>query len=111
MATEKIRILKIDNEEITTRKGVKRPMRVLHCFVEQEYQDPESGALVDGSFVAKTSIFDEKLEFVKGEEYIVQFRLGEGYGPDAGRMVPRIVSWTPLNKGKPVAKAGAGVTA
>ena len=110
MAIEKVRILKIDHEEITTRKGVKRPMRVLHCFVEQEYQDPESGEVVDGSFVAKTSIFDEKLSVEKGEEYLVQFRLGEGYGPDAGRMVPRIVSWTPANRAKAVAKPGVSPT-
>ncbi|MGQ7936990.1 hypothetical protein [Paraburkholderia sp. D1E] len=112
MATEKIRILKIDHEEITSKKtGQKRAMRVLHCFVEQEYQDPESGEVVDGSFVAKTSIFDEKVKVETGEEYLVQYRLGEGYGTDAGRMVPRIVSWMPANKPRPVAKPGAGAGA
>jgi len=112
MATEKIRVLKIDHEEITSKKtGAKRPMRVLHCFVEQQYQSAETGELVDGSFVAKTTLFDESVQVEKGEEYIVQFRLGEGYGQDAGRMVPRIVAWTPINKGRPVAKAGTGVGA
>lgn len=112
MATEKIRILKIEAQTVTSKKsGITRPMRVLHCWVESEYENPETGDLVDGSFVAKTSIFDEKLDLVTGEEYIVKFRLAEGYGIDAGRMVPRIVSWTSLSKGKPVPKAGVAVPA
>ncbi|MBR7962807.1 hypothetical protein KDW41_20425 [Burkholderia vietnamiensis] len=112
MASEKIRVLKIDNEKITSKKtGQVRAMRVLHCFVESSYEDPESGELIDGSFVAKTTLFDDKVQVVAGEEYLVSYRLGEGYGQDAGRMVPRIVSWMPANKPKPVAKPGAGVAA
>jgi hypothetical protein len=110
MASEKIRVLKIDHEKITTRKGVERPMRVLHCWVESEYEG-ENGELVDGSFVAKTTLFDDKVKVEAGQEYLVKYRLGEGYGQDAGRMVPRIVSWEPANKPRPVAKPGAGVTA
>jgi hypothetical protein len=111
MASEKIRVLKIDNEKITSKKtGQVRDMRVLHCFVESSYEN-ESGELVDGSFVAKTSLFDDKIQIEVGAEYLVQYRLGEGYGQDAGRMVPRIVSWTPANKPKPVPKPGAGVGA
>lgn len=108
MASEKIRVLKIDNEKITSRKtGQTRDMRVLHCFVESRYEDPKTGELVDGSFVAKTSLFDADVSIEVGEEYIVQYRLSEGYGPDAGRLTPRIVSWTPLSKGRPVAKPSA----
>jgi len=110
MASEKIRILKIDTQEITTKKGDKRPMRVLHCFVESQYENPETGELVDGSFVAKNSIFDMKLQVTTGDEYIFEYRLGEGYGIDAGRMVPRIVKWTPLSKNRPVAKAATPAT-
>ncbi|RRW91042.1 hypothetical protein [Pandoraea apista] len=106
MATEKVRVLKIDHEEITTKKGDKRPMRVLHCFVEQSYQDAKTGKIVDGSFVAKTSVFDENVELAAGEEYLVEYRLGEGYGMDAGRMVPRIAAWRSM-KQKPVAKPAA----
>ncbi|APR39380.1 hypothetical protein [Paraburkholderia sp. SOS3] len=109
MATEKVRVLTIKHEEITTKKGDKRAMRVLHCFIEQSYQDPDSGELVDGSFVAKTSLFDEKIQIEAGQEYLVDYRLGEGYGADAGRIVPRIVSWTLANRPKPVGKPGAGV--
>lgn len=111
MATEKIRILKIDTQEITTKKGDKRPLRVLHCWVEQSYENPETGEVVDGSFVAKTSLFDEKVKVEANQEYLVDYRLGEGYGQDAGRMVPRIVSWKLANPPKAVAKPGAGVTA
>ncbi|KVR16161.1 hypothetical protein WK11_25690 [Burkholderia ubonensis] len=108
MASEKIRVLKIDNEKITSKKtGQTRDMRVLHCFVESRYEDPKTGELVDGSFVAKTSLFDADVSIEVGEEYIVQYRLSEGYGPDAGRLTPRIVSWTPLSKGRPVAKPAA----
>ncbi|WP_133645472.1 hypothetical protein [Paraburkholderia flava] len=110
MATEKIRIMKIDHQEITNKKGEKRPMRVLHCWVEQSYADAK-GELVDGSFVAKTSLFDKDVNVEAGQEYLVDFRLGEGYGQDAGRMVPRIVSWRLANPPKAVAKAGQGVTA
>lgn len=109
MANEKIRILKIDNEQITSKKtGQVRDMRVLHCFVESSFEDPKSGELVDGSFVAKATLFDAEISVSAGEEYLVEYRLGEGYGQDAGRMVPRIVKWTPV-KPKPVAKAGAVV--
>lgn len=112
MANEKIRVLKIDNETITSKKtGQARPMRVLHCFVESSFEDPESGEVVDGSFVAKATLFDDKVQVSAGEEYLVTYRLGEGYGQDAGRMVPRIVTWTPVNKPKPVPKVGAGVSA
>ncbi|TCK37166.1 hypothetical protein B0G84_6221 [Paraburkholderia sp. BL8N3] len=112
MASEKIRVLKIDNEKITSKKtGQIREMRVLHCFIESSYEDPESGELIDGSFVAKTSLFDEKVQVAAGEEYLVTYRLGEGYGQDAGRMVPRIVSWTPAKQPKPVGKPSAGVGA
>ncbi|MDQ7981956.1 hypothetical protein QYH69_32550 [Paraburkholderia sp. SARCC-3016] len=111
MATEKIRVLKIDHQDVTSKKsGQVRKMRVLHCWIEQSYQGPD-GELVDGSFVAKTSLFDEKIQIEAGTEYLVDYRLGEGYGVDAGRLVPRIVSWTPANRPKPVGKAGAGVTA
>ena len=115
MANEKVRILKIDNEKITSKTtGQVRDMRVLHCFVESSYEHPETGELIDSSFVAKTSLFDEKVLVSAGEEYLVTYRLGEGYGQDAGRMVPRIVSWTPFVKARPVAKpvgsAVAGAT-
>lgn len=109
MASEKIRVLKINNEQITTKKGVLRDMRVLHCFVESSFEDPESGDVVDSSFVAKATLFDDKVQVSAGEEYLVEYRLGEGYGQDAGRMVPRIVKWTPV-KPKVVPKPGAGVT-
>jgi len=110
MAVEKIQIMKIANEEIMTRKGVKRPMRVVHCFVHAERVNEETGLVSDDSFVAKTAIFDEKLQLEAGQEYVVSYRLAEGYGVDAGRLVPRIDSWTPVVKAKPVPKpAGAPV--
>ena len=110
MAVEKIQIMKIANEEITTRKGVKRQMRVVHCFVHSERVHEETGAVIYESFVAKTAIFDDDLKLEAGQEYVVNYRLAEGYGVDAGRLVPRIVAWTPLIKAKPVPKpAGAPV--
>jgi hypothetical protein len=112
MATEKIRVMKVEHQEVKSKAtGAVRKMRVLHCWVEQSYQDPASGELVDGSFVAKTSLFDEKIQIEAGLEYLVDYRLGEGFGNDAGRLVPRIVSWTPANRPKPVGKPGAGVAA
>lgn len=112
MATEKVRVMKIEHQKITTKKGTEREMRVLHCWIEQEYRNEETGEVIDGSFVAKTSLFDESINIEKGKEYVVEYRLGEGYGQDAGRLVPRIVKWTPYGlSARPVAKAGAGLPA
>ncbi|WP_157768462.1 hypothetical protein [Burkholderia ambifaria] len=79
-------------------------MRVLHCFVECSGQNAETGEIEDRSFVAKTTVFDPKVVVVPNEEYVVDYRLAEGFGVDAGKLVPQIVSWTPLSKGRPVAK-------
>ncbi|AIS94978.1 hypothetical protein [Burkholderia thailandensis] len=107
MASEKIRVLKVDHEEFKTKKGTDMKVRVLHCFVECSSVDKE-GVLKDTSFVAKTTLFDHSVNVEAGEEYVVDYQLGEGFGADAGRIVPRIVSWTPLSsKGRPVAKPAA----
>ncbi|MBR8160892.1 cellulose synthase [Burkholderia vietnamiensis] len=104
---QKITILAINLRSGTSKKtGRDYKIHEAQCVLESSS---------DGSsqiHVGMLNLTDEQVKAVDGRfpsDWIADFALGQGMGADAGRIVARIVSLTPL--GMPKAKPAAGVAA
>lgn len=90
---------------INVRSGVSpktnRPytIREAQCILEQEIEGQRN--VVVGVINLPEALADRE-----AGEYLAEFALAQGGGPDSGKLVPRIVSLVPF--GMPKAKPAAG---
>lgn len=100
---QKVTILAINvRSGVSAKTGRPYTIREAQCILEQEIEGQRS--VVVGVINLPDALADRD-----AGEYLADFALAQGSGPDSGKLVPRIVSLVPF--GMPKAKpAAAGAT-
>src|SRR5471032_1662512 len=95
MSKQKLTILSINTRSgIAQKSGRPYTIREAQCILEQ--QSAEAGS----NIVVGVVNLPEALADRQPGEYLAEFALAQGGGPDAGKLVPRIVSLVPFGQPK-----------
>ena len=105
MSKQKLTILSVNIRSGISQKGRPYTIREAQCILEQTVDGVQNVA------VGVVNLPEALADRTPGE-YLADFALAQGGGPDAGRLVPRIVSLIPYGNSRPQAKPDAkGVAA